>query len=444
MNKKQFYLDAAKAKTYLVTAWNIACFGIVAEGPEEWRANPYPYRLVQMPNGYYYVNPANQAELIHISDSKAGQPLFARNELITLEVGDIENVIKPVETTYGNVLANLLILVYAFGNKVPFVTGRISIKKIEVIIEQRLKDTPKGNQLTTDVTEVTDATKLPLTVEEYLRYADGAFSLVAYTQLFTPADTRKTMTQPPGVVELRNKLVEANKDKLHDRAVVADIATKLQALDAEYLKGDRGLDFLITAKSKQIVRSRLFLMYGAETGIEEKIDVDLIQNSLTEGWDVSKFPEMNNALRAGSFYRGKLTELGGAAVKEIFRAAGNLAMGGEDCGTKIGLPSYFPQEDSERVVGFTAIEDDGSLTKITEDNVMKYVNRNITLRSPMTCKLPFTDYCATCLGDRLANNPTGMGMAAVDYGSAFLGIFMSAAHSKGIQTAKLNLKDVLI
>lgn len=447
MNKKQFYLEAVKNKTYLITAWNIACFGIVSEGPEDWRSNPYPYRLVQLPNGYYYVNPENQAELLQITDSKAGQPLFARNELITLEVGDIENVIKPVETTYGNVLANLVILVYSFGNKVPFMTGRINISKVEVIIEQRLKDVPKADVAGGVQAEpMTDPTKVPLTVEEYLRFADGTFSLVAYTQLFTPADTRKTMTAPPGVVELRNKLVAENKDRLHDRAVVADISTKLQALDAEYLKGDRGLDFLISAKSRKIVRPRLFLMYGADSGIEEKITVDLIQQSLTEGWDPSKFPEMNNALRAGSFYRGKQTELGGAAVKEIFRAAGNLTMSETitDCGSTLGLPSYFPEEDGERIIGFTAIETDGSLTKITEENVTKYVNRDISLRSPMTCKLDITDYCSTCLGERLTNNPTGMGMAAVAYGSAFMAIFLSQAHSKGIQTAKLDLKNVLI
>lgn len=448
MNKRQFYLDALKNGAYLVTAWNISCYGLISESPEEWKTNPYPYRIVQQTNGYYYVNPENTTELILISDARAGQPLFARNELIHLDVGDIPNVTKPIDTCYGNVLANQIMFVYAFGNKFPFLTGRYNIGKIEKMIAQRLEDNPRTQEefklVEANIADLSDPLRAPLFVDEYLRFADGTYSLVAYTQLFTPADTRKTMTAPPGVVELRNKLVEENKDKLHDRAVVADIATQLQQLDADYMKGDRGLDFLITDKSKKIVRSRLYLMYGAETGIEEKVTVDLIQKSLTEGWDIEKFPEMNNALRAGSYYRGKLTELGGAAVKEIFRAAGNLAMTAEDCGSTFGLPGYYKSEESERIVGFTAINQDGSLTRITEDNVSEYVNKEIALRSPMTCKLEHTDYCATCLGERLARNPTGMAMAAVEYGAAFLGIFMSAAHSKGIQTAKLSLKDVLM
>jgi hypothetical protein len=62
----------------------------------------------------------------------------------------------------------------------------------------------------------------------------------------------------------------------------------------------------------------------------------------------------------------------------------------------------------------------------------------------MTCKNSVTDYCAVCLGDRLANTPTGLSMAVADYGSAFLEIYMSAAHSKGIQVARLDIKKQLM
>ncbi len=448
MKKREFYLKALAAGAYLTTAWNIACFSLTAEGAEEWKKQPYAYRLVQMPNAYYYVNPENTEELVMIEDAKPGKPLFARNELVELMPGEMPNVHQPVTTTYGNVLANQILLVRPFENKIPFMTGRISIKKIEKILEERITERPAplGKELTDTAVEngQVDPSKLPIYVDEYLKFCDGAFSLVGYTQLFTPADTRKTMTAPPGIVKLRNALIEANKDKLHDRAVVAEIAEKLQAADAEYLKGDRGEDFLTSAKARKIVRPRLFLMYGAETGIEEKIDVDLIQNSLAEGWDIKKFPAMNNALRAGSYNRGKQTELGGEAVKDLFRASGNLKISSPDCGSTVGIPTVINAKDTEKYLGgFSLINDDGSTTKITKDNVGNYLGKAIRLRSPMTCKNSHTDYCAVCLGDRLANNPTGLSMAVADYGSAFLAIYMSAAHSKGIQVAKLNIKDQL-
>lgn len=457
MKKQEFYLKALAADTYLITAWNIACYGIVAEGADEWKKKPYPYRLVQMPNGHYYVNPENTTELLKIEDSVPGKPLFVRNELIVLNPGDLLNVSETVETTYGNTFVNQLLLVRPFGKKIPFMKGRISPKKIEKIIELRLAERPanwagNGEQQLTESPEVfvgskeideANPLKAPIYVDEYLMFANGAFSLVAYTQLFTPADTRKTITGPPGAIELRNMLIEQNKDHLHDRAVVASIANKLIELDTAYLKGDRGLDFLTSDKLRKIVRPRLHLMYGAETGIEEKVDVDLIPKSLGEGWDVSKFPELNNALRAGSYNRGKQTEMGGEAVKDLFRASGNLKISSPDCGSTVGLPSFIKKEDGDRIVGFTVIEN-GGLTKITHDNVENYVDRLISLRSAQTCKNTHTDYCSICVGDRLANNPTSMSMAVGDYGAAFLDIYMSAAHSKGIQVQRLSIKDQLM
>lgn len=448
MNKREFYLKGLAAEAYLVTAWNIACFSLIAEGLDDWKKNPYPYRLVQLPNAHYFVNPQDTSELVHIEDSVAGKPLFVRNELIVLAPKELPNVYKEVTTTYGNVLTNQLILVRPFGAKIPFITGRISIKKVEKIIEERLIERPEKENIAIAEaglidTEVKTELLEPIYIDEYLKYCDGAFSLVAYTQLFTPADTRKTMTSPPGLIELRDLLIKANEGKLHDRAVVADIAEKLQELDAAYMKGDRGGDFLIWGKAMKVVRSRLFLMYGAETGIEEKVDVDLIIRSLAEGWDTTKFPAMNNALRAGSFNRGKQTELGGEAVKDLFRASGNLKISSPDCGSTVGLPSFIKNNESDRYLGFSVITDAGSI-KLTRDNIGTYMGKAIRLRSSMTCKNSHTDLCAICLGDRLANNPTGLSMAVADYGAAFLAIYMSAAHSKGIQVARLSIKDQLM
>lgn len=439
MNKREFYLAAINAEAFLTTAWNISCFSIIAEGAEDWKKNPYPYRIVQMGNGYYFVNPSDTTELVKIEDAPAGKPLLQRLEGVTVAAGELPNVNKDIFTTYSNILANALMVIRPFKNKVEFITGRFSAKKIEALLEKRLVERPENWDGSPE--EIAgDPLQAPIYIDEYLKYCDGAFSLVAYTQLFTPANTRKTMTPPPGIVEARNALVEQYKGRLHDRAVVAEISTKLRELDAAYLKGDRGEDFLISKKSREIVRPRKYLMYGAETGIEEKVDVDLIERSLTEGWDVNKFPSMNNALRAGSFNRGKQTELGGAAVKDLFRASGNLKISSEDCGSTIGLPSIIEESEKARFVGFTVVDEDGASIKLTDENVGSYLGKRIRVRSPMTCKNPVTDYCSVCLGDRLANNPTSLSMAVADYGSAFLAIYMSAAHSKGIQVARLDIK----
>ena len=140
MKKREFYLKALANGAYLTTAWNIACYSIVAENSDAWKSNPYPYRLVQLPNAHYFVNPDDTSELLMIEDSVGGKPLFVRNEVVQLEPGDLANVNQPITTLYGNILANQVMLVRPFGNKIPFLLGRISTKKIEKIIEQRLME----------------------------------------------------------------------------------------------------------------------------------------------------------------------------------------------------------------------------------------------------------------------------------------------------------------
>lgn len=445
MNKREFFLKAMAAKCYQNTAWNITAFSVVSEGPNDWMEKPSAYRVVQMPNGFFFVDPDDMGRLQRIDDAMPGQPLFRSHEPLFLDPQDLPNVYESGLTTYGNALANMLTLVYGFGGKIPFVSGRMNIGKIEGIIEKRLTEDPEGHNENEPehMGQTIPTGQEPLYISEYLRFCNGTFSTVAYTQLFTPAVTEKTMTAPPGIVELRTKLVKQFQGRLHDRAVVAHIVTELQKLDAEYLKGDRGEGFLISDKSRKIVRSRLFLSYGAETGIEEKVDVDYIQPALVEGWDLQAFPAMNNALRAGSFNRGKQTELGGESVKDILRATGNMKISAPDCGSTLGIPEIIVKGDEHNLIGFSVVEEDGQSTKITADNVSSYMGRVIRKRSPMTCKMDKTDFCAVCLGDRLANNPTGLSMATADYGSTFLAIYMSAAHSKGIQVAKLDWKRQL-
>lgn len=445
MNKREFYLQALRAKAYKKTAWNIACFALVQESPEAWRDDPYPYRLVQKPNGSYFVDPST-AELVLIEDSQPGRPLFVALEEIQLAPGDTDNVYDNLVTTYGNLLTNYLSCVHPFGGKVPFITGKFSPKDIEKIITPRILDeyeVPENGYVSSKTHAKEVALKTPIYISELIAFGNAVFSSVAYTQVFTPADSEKTLTAPPGLIEFRKSLIEKYKGKLHQRETVGQISKELVEFDSKYLKGDVSEGFLISKKSRNIVRMKMHLMYGAETGIEEKVDVTLIEKSLAEGWDITKFPELNNALRAGSYNRGKQTESGGEAFKDLIRAAANLKINTEDCGATEGVPLFTNRKDW--LIGFSVIEKDNTITKVNDDNVGNYLGKEIKLRSPAFCKGDGTStgLCTVCMGDRLSNNPTGLSVSVADYGSAFLAIFLSAAHSKGISLKKLNVRQLM-
>lgn len=445
MLKREFYLKALKAGAYKKTAWNIACFALVQEAPNTWEIDPYPYRLVQRPNGSYFVDPETR-ELVFIEDSEAGKPLLTAREEITLQPKDADNVYDTLVTTYGNLLTNYFSCIHGFGGKIPFITGRFSPKDVEKAFTHRLVDeytAPASEYVSSQTHSKEEALAAPIYIEEMIRFGNAVFSTVAYTQVFTPADSPKTLTPPPGLVEFRKSLVEKYKDTLHQRETVGQIAKELVEFDTEYLKGDVSEGFLISKKSRNTVRAKMYLMYGAETGIEEKVDVTLIEKSLAEGWDISKFPELNNALRAGSYNRGKQTESGGEAFKDLIRAAANLKINIEDCGDTTGIEMNTSRKDW--LVGFSVIEKDKTITKIDSANVGSYLGKNIRLRSPAFCvgNRTTTSFCRTCLGDRLSNNPTGISVAVADYGSAFLAIFLGAAHSKSISLKKMNVRALM-
>lgn len=438
MLKRDYYILALKAGEYKRRAWVISVFS-KTDGESSRAINPYPYQVSIVNNKYAFRNPENLEELIVITDSDASIPLFNVKDKIVIGYSDAENLPKnlkqSVETTYGNVFFNYLALIYPFGNKIPFQTGRVNIAHIEETIATLLTDIPpEGEVRKSDL----------IYVDEYLNFTNAVFSLTGFTQLWVPGATPKTMTADPAIKKLKAELLEKYKDKLHDPATIAKIEEELVSYDKDvWLKGDRGLDFLISKKSIAVVRKKRFLMYGVEKGLEDGVGVTPITNSLSEGWDIEKFPELNNALRSGSFNRGAQTMLGGEAVKWLLRASSNISITEEDCGTTLGNKIHVTKKNYKQIIDRNIVTPKGP-QRVTAEDAEALIGKSVIVRSPMFCKLDKTDYCAICCGKRLADHPKGLSVAVADYGSAFLGLFMAAMHAKQLETAKLDINDSFI
>jgi hypothetical protein len=437
MKKSDFFLAAMRAQEYRRRAWVVSAFSLIQEAPDAWQKNPYAYRVVQTPSGHFFVDPDNSNHLSPIEGTEAGQPPLSFKERLTLQAQTFEGLLpndaQELETNYGNALFNYTAVAYPFGKKLPYQVGRVSPGQMEDLIIDRLKDTPKEGEPRNDQ---------DIYVDEYLKFTNAMFYLAGFTQLCVPATTKKTMTPAPGIVELKERLLEENKERLHDPAVIAKIQEQLIAYDRAYMKGDPGENFLIGRKSFQVVRSKMFGMHGAETGLSESVDVELIRNSLSQGWDIEKFPAMNNSLRAGSFNRGAQTALGGESVKWLLRASSNIAVTQDDCGSRLGNTFHCDGSNFKWLLGFWVIKPSGD-EQVTAENVSNYIGKTVSVRSPMYCKLDKTDYCAHCVGQRLAENPTGLSAAISEYGSAFLAIYMAAAHGKQLTLAKMDFKTAI-
>lgn len=449
MLKREVFMNAMQAGRYRDLAWIVSAFSLTA--PVKPTGHLKPWTLYADATGHYVID---DGVFTRIDDGVVGQPLFSFQEELEITGEDCPNVwmtkdlssTQPkLATCYGNLLFNWVVMVYAFGAKLPYQSGKISNSKIEALILKNFQDDPDPNK--TEYEPTTKTPGDPVYVSEYLKFAEAMYFLTGLTQLCVWAATKKTLLPPPGINEYRAQMLKENEGHLHELATIAKIDKALVEYDAEWLKGDPGGDNFVTpGKARDVVRKKKFLMHGAEVGLTEStIHGVLVSNSLHDGWDVSKFADMNNSLRSGSFNRGAQTMLGGVSVKWLLRASSNTNVTVDDCGSKLGSPVLLNQGNFQKYLGFTLIDEHGLQEHVRDADAMgKYLGKVSYVRNPMYCKLPFTDYCKRCVGDRLSVNPTGLSIAVSDYGSAFLGIFMKAMHGKQLKTAEMDLNTAIV
>lgn len=436
MLKRDFFLEAMQAEMFRRKDWVISAFSLTRDTEADYANDPYPYRIVNPDNTHerMYVEPTQGAFTV-IDGLVPGEPPFSFREKIELKAGDVPNLTRDITSTYGNVLVNYIALVWPFGNKIPYQEGRIGAGKLESLIEPLLTSVPKDPATPRDP-------KL-IYVDEYLKFTEAMFALSGYTQLCVPSATERTMTTDPRIPELRAKLLKQYEGRLHDPAIIAKINDELVAMDKEWLKGDPGEGFYLKEKSYRVVRLKAHLMHGAESGFSDNTTrVNLIENSLSEGWDIENLPAMANSLREGSYNRGALTALGGEAVKFFYRVMQNSAIVEQDCGAKIGMEWLFKDQNYQKFVGYWMIKPNGdSVLLETPEDAQKLVGKKVVVRSPMYCKTAYTGFCERCMGVKNSQNPTGLGAAASDVGSTFMGLFMKAMHGKILSTAHFDFKE---
>lgn len=434
MGRIEYFIKAILAGLYKKQNWVISVFALIHEGPNDWKEDPFSYRLVGSPTGYSFVSPDDNKVLIPITDGEGGKPLISHKEVIKITPEYAMNLTAPeLETTTGNFLYNHIVLIHAFGAKIPYVNSRKAgnIGAVEKKFVPLLTDNPKDDLVDENVIYVRDK----------LKFDKAVLQLRGYTQLFCPALTEKAITAPPGIIEFRAKLLKQYEGRLSDPTIIAMINAELVKFDALYYKGDKCEDFLLSGKSRETVRRKLYLMTGAEPGLEDKATLDLIPSSLSEGWDISAYPAMINSMRSGSYQRGAETMLGGEAVKWLLRASANLMILEGDCGSALGFPTLITEENSDNLMGFHIVGDDKKALQLTTNNLNSYLGKLVLLRSPQFCNHLLTDYCEVCTGPRLSLNKRALSAAVSAYGSRFMSISMGAMHSKALTLAKMDFKE---
>ncbi|MCK9234872.1 MAG: hypothetical protein M0R77_00980 [Gammaproteobacteria bacterium] len=440
MDKKTYFLTALNNNAHYNTNWVINAFSKTDEKPDVWQYDPYPYRLVKTKEMVGFVDPNNGNALTPITDinnENWQDALYEHTDTLSLKAGDYKDIItEDIETTYGQLLVNA-IMYFCFTGRIPYNNKpHLNAKDFEKAIPALLQPLPPPG---------VERNPQHLYYDDVERYFQAVFMFSEFALLFTPGDTEKSLRSIPGMKEKRDELFAKYEGQLHIPAVEAAISKELEALDKAYRKGDPSEGLLTAGKDVSVIRKKLYMFTGKEGGLVVDPKATPIKQSLSEGWDLTRFTDYANNIRSGSYSRGVETALGGELAKWLLRAFSNANVVGDDCGTRFGLPIEISNLTSKELIGFYYIDETDAKTKpITEEVTEQYLGKVLQVRSPIYCTKKHTDYCATCVGVKQAADPTSIGSAITAIGNRFMNIVMKSMHGTALATTKYDPKKQLM
>lgn len=310
-------------------------------------------------------------------------PICTSTDLFTLYPNDIVNYTgdKPIETTIGRFIANYLFYVYPFGSSIPYLNEEFTASKMEKQISIRLLDGSISTQQVKD------------------KYINALSLFGSSPEIMCPNISEKTITIPPEIHDLRDKLVSENREALErgDASVMSMIEKTLISKYKEYLKGDPSMDFLLKGKYFNVTLKKLFLTQGMVEVFGSPGKFTFVEQPMGSGWKQKDLPVIFNEVRAGSFARAVETADGGVIAKLILRVFQDTTINIPDCGTTRGEHVHGDKNILKEFLWNYVTHPDGSTTLINDTNIDEFVNKDIVIRTPGYCQHN-DGFCAKCFG----------------------------------------------
>ena len=416
MKKRDYFIASLEKKLYLDKRWLLRVLGV----PMKQSAHRELPHLNEAENALVVVDGENVIPFEDY-DPTSKQPLYSRNEKVKLPAGTIGNLNEELTTTYQIAILNAILLADTLGDKIPYRNDRFTPKWLDGVLEDGLRSKE-------------------ITVDEFKRVMKAVGFISFVSEINVPTTTIELLRSSPEVKKLRDELVAKYADQLDDPVVVAEIDAAIVAKLKEELKGSPAEGFYVKGKQIDKVRKMTHGMIGGFTKLDDPGKVNTITRSLDEGWTAADIPALVNQLRAGSYDRGKETQVGGEFFNFSTRLFQNLKIVETDCGTKVGLPVVIDKDIKDEFVSRYIV---GRKTPLTAEDLKGLVGKEIILRDPATCISKNGNYCEVCLGDTVAKSKIGLGPQLNGVSNALLSISLASFHGKELKTEKYDPLDAI-
>lgn len=387
--------------------------------------------LAMRQQGIVYKTASDAYEESAIADAKLGEPLFKVTDKLVVDSSWLPSVKGQIDTTVGRLILNAAAVYPALGQKLAYINKPIKIKELESMIAEHIKDDD----------QIKDPSK-DITIKEYLECIDRVWFFTRLSNLVSVASSIKTVLPPPGIDQLRKKLLAENAGKLSDPVVVATIVKALSDYDNEYLKDDPAAKFIVEGKGKT-ARKKLFHLYGETNDFSGALASDPITSTMQEGVDTSSdvLPKYMNDLRYASYSRGHSTQLAGYSYKILQRSLSGLEISLVPCTTKKGLVKTPTKP--EQVVNRSVLSGNKWTLVESKEEAGKYLGKAVEFRSPMYCNATGNKVCYSCLGEIYKGNKNAINNIAAEFSSALMTLFLKRMHTSGFSLVEVKIDDLV-
>ena len=429
------YLIRAINSDYLINfQWLTNMFSYVAEAE-------YEDEFILIKDKQFYVKLKSQEDnedvSIYLLKDDYIEPILTPKLKIKVAANSIPYLTEDIDTTAGRLITNYLLILRIFKGKISYINDKFDVSTIENKYVIKLLASPDDENLDKKIT-----------IDEYTKFIDTVSFLTRLNRFIVYAGGPDFMMRPDGIEAYRKKLIEEAKKKYGEDAmerldVIGEIDKKLEAYEKEATKDDPTMLMDVAGKTKQAMK-KMFGAYGhGGDFFYDDGKAHYLENSLEEGWDDTKeaITILYNDIRTGSYSRGAETQKGGYAAKQGLRATTDLKIVKGDCGSKVGLDTLITEKNKGTFIGRYTIVN-GKPVLLTDENINKYINKVIPLRSPMFCHIE-DNFCSTCMGESSINYQNGIAIMVINMAGAILNISMKAMHDQSIKIVDLNLNDLI-
>ena len=345
--------------------------------------------------------------------------LVAPTEPISLPENALPNVTEPIDTTFGRLFTNYLLLTDPFHDTFPYWNAPWSMKKLS--------------------TQVANAAlERKVTVDQLDVYIQNLYFFGHSPELAAPNYSRKSLSTDPSMEEKRRELMALHKEALDNNnpVVMSQIEDALIEIDRDYLKDDPSMSFygMTAEKSFGIHRKKMYMTNGMSEEFGNKGSFNFVENPLKRGWEKKDFAVICNDIRKGIYERSTETAKGGEESKFIGRVFQNTRISMVDCKTERTLPTYIDPDREDEYLFRNMMHNNGSIETLTKENIAKYRGMTVGLRSPMYCEAK-PGYCKTCMGKLFEElDQDALTMVTLEIGSYFLKLSLKGFHGSKLST----------